>query len=249
MPDLTITRPSAAQGLVWVRQGWELFKRTPVPWAGMTALVFLLLMGVAALPVVGGWVIHILSPFIVAGFLAASRAAQQGELVTFLYLGAGLRAGGDSLLRIGLIYMMANLLLFRLVAMVAGADLGAIMAQMEHPRQLSPDEASALLRDFFPILGLGTVVMVPLLMATWFSPALAHFEGFRPIRAMWWSLWVCAVNWRPMLVYSAILGLVGIAALLIPLGLGLLFFIPWTLTSTYAAYRDMFVTTGPGVDA
>jgi len=241
MPSLTVTRPPAAQGLAWIKQGWMLFRQVPVPWAGMTALVFLVLLGVGALPYAGGFLVHALSPFIVAGFLAASRAAERGELVTFLFLGAGLREGRDSLFIIGMVYMLASVLVFRLVASFTGGDLGAFMAQVEHPHTLTPEEAEALLQGIFPALGLGALLMTPLLMATWFSPALAHFDGFRPVKAMWWSLWACAVNWRPLLVYSSILGLVGIVALLIPFGLGLLVFIPWTLTSTYAAYRDIFI--------
>lgn len=241
MPALTVSRPPAAQGLAWIRQGWMLFKQAPVPWAGMTALVFLVLMGVGALPYVGGFLVHALSPFIVAGFLAASRAADRGELVNFLFLGAGFREGRDSLFIIGMAYMLASLLAFRLVAFFTGGDLAALMAQVERPHALTPEEAEALLQGIFPALGLGALLMTPLLMATWFSPALAHFDAYRPVKAMWWSLWACAVNWRPLLVYSSILGLVGIAALLIPFGLGLLVFIPWTLTSTYAAYQDIFV--------
>jgi hypothetical protein len=241
MPALTVLRPPAAQGLAWVKQGWELFKQAPIPWAGMTALVFLVLMGVGALPYVGAFLVHALSPFIVAGYLAASRAGEEGEPINFTFLGAGVRQGRDSLFVIGMAYMLATLLVFRLVAFFTGGDLSVLMAQVENPHVLTPEEAEALLQGILPTFGLGALLMAPLLMATWFSPGLAHFEGFRPAKAMWWSLWACAVNWRPLVVYSSILGLLGIFALMIPYGLGLLIFIPWTLTSTYAAYRDIFV--------
>jgi uncharacterized membrane protein len=136
--------------------------------------------------------------------------------------------------------MLATLLVFRLVAFFTGGDLSVILAQIQQPQTLTPEEAEALLQGILPAFGLGALLMTPLLMATWFSPGLAHFEGFRAGKAMWWSLWACAVNWRPLLVYSSILSLLGIAALMIPYGLGLLIFIPWTLTSTYTAYRDIF---------
>ena len=238
--QLTVTRPPAAQGIAWVKQGWDLFKSYPVPWAGMTALVFLILMGVGALPYVGGFLVHALSPFIVAGFLAASRASRNGEIVNFLYLGAGYREGRNSLFVIGMAYMLATLLVFRLVAFFTGGDMSLLMAQIEQPHRLTPEEAEALLQGILPALALGSALMTPLLMATWFSPGLAHFEGFAPGKAMWWSLWACAVNWRPLLVYTSILALLGIVAVIIPFGLGLLVFIPWTLTSTYAAYEDIF---------
>jgi hypothetical protein len=142
--------------------------------------------------------------------------------------------------------MLATLLIFNLVKFFTGVDLGAVVVQIQQPQALTPEQARALLEGLMPATGLTALLLTPLLMATWFSPGLAHFENFRPGKAMWWSLWACAINWRPLLVYSSLLGLLGVAALMIPLGLGLLVFIPWTLTSTYAAYRDIFP---PSADA
>ncbi|MEW6677644.1 MAG: BPSS1780 family membrane protein [Pseudomonadota bacterium] len=240
MNTLTVLRPPAAQGLNWIQQGWALFKAHAVPWAGMTALVFLVLMGLGALPYIGGLLLFVLSPFIVAGFLAASRAASQGEPVTFLFLGAGFRQGRDSLFFIGVAYMVVTLLVLQGVTVMTPGDMSALSAQVAEPRTMTPEEAEALLRSVLPSLGLASLLLTPMLMATWFSPALAHFEGFAPVKALWWSLWACAVNWRPLLVYTSILALLGVVAVLIPFGLGLLVFIPLTLTSTYAAYEAIF---------
>jgi hypothetical protein len=170
----------------------------------------------------------------------ASRASEQGEPVTFLQLGAGSASGHNALLGIGFTYLAATVLVFQLVQWITGADLQAILAQTQRPQELTPDQAQALMDQALPALGLGAVLLAPLLMATWFSPGLAHFEEFPAGKAMWWSLWACWVNWRPILYYSLLLGLGGMVALFIPLGLGLLVFIPVTLASTYAAYRDIF---------
>lgn len=240
MSHLTITRPPAARGLAWIRQGWDLFKLAPIPWAGMTALVFMVLMLVGSLPYLGSVIVHVLSPFIVAGFLAASRGGQQGQPVSFVFLAAGFHQGRRNLFIIGLSYMLATLLVFRLVSWLTGGDMNALMAQVEQPHALTPEELDGVLRDMLPTLTLGTLLMAPLLMATWFSPALAHFEDYPPGKALWWSFWACWVNWRPLLTYSFVLGFLGVAALILPFGLGLLVFIPWTLTSTYAAYLDIF---------
>ncbi|MEW5771336.1 MAG: BPSS1780 family membrane protein [Pseudomonadota bacterium] len=244
MSSLTVLRIPAAQGLAWIKQGWSLFMQAPVPWAGMTALVFLVLMGLGVLPFLGGLLVHVLSPFVVAGFLAASRAGLAGEPVTFLYLGAGFQQARNGLFVIGLAYMLATLLVFRAVAFFTGGDLDQLMAQLQNPHALSPEEAEALVRQVMPTLALGSLLLVPLLMATWFSPALVLFEGFAPGKAVWWSLWACGVNWRPLFVYSSLLALAGMAAVVIPFGLGLLVFIPLTLTSTYMAYRDIFAPVG-----
>ena len=241
MPPLIVTRPPAAVGMVWIREGWRLFKLAPIPWTGMTALVFLLLMALGMLPFVGGLAVHILSPFVVAGFMAASRDGDQGAPITFVYLAAGWKQGRDGLLVIGVTYLLASLLIFNLVGFFTGGDLEALLRQVQNPADLSPEEARQLASTALPVMTLGTFLLAPLLMATWFAPALVLFERFPGARAMWWSLWACAVNWRPILVYSLVLGLGGVLAILIPFGLGLLVFVPWTLTATYAAYRDIFV--------
>ena len=240
MPALTITRIPAASGLAWIKTGWGLFMLAPIQWSGMTALVFLALMGVAMIPYVGATLVHVLSPFIVAGYLSASRAGAAGEPVNFLHLGAGWRDGRDTLLAIGVVYMLATVLIFTLVGFLTGGDLEGLLRQAQSPGGLSPEEAERLLANALPALALGTLLFAPLLMATWFSPGLVIFEKFPPARAMWWSLWCCAVNWRPVLTYSLLLGLIGLGAILIPFGLGLLVFLPLTLTATYAAYRDIF---------
>lgn len=240
MTAITVQRPPAAQGLAWVKQGWGLFAGAALPWSGMTALVFLVLLGVGVVPHLGGMLVHVLSPFIVAGFMAACRDAQQGQPVTFMYLAAGFRQARQPLLVMGLIYMVATLLIFQLVGLLAGIDMRELMAHMERPQEMTPEQAEALLQGFMPALLLGSVLMLPLLMASWFAPALIHFEAFAPVRALWWSLWACAVNWRPFAVCGMLLAMLGMVALLIPFGLGLLIFVPWSLTTTYAAYQDIF---------
>lgn len=241
MPNLTVARLPAAAGLAWIKAGWRLFMLAPVAWTGMTALVFLALMALSLLPAVGGVLVHALSPFIVAGFLAASRGGSRGEPVTFIFLAAGWRESRFPLLVIGAVYMLATLFIFRLVGFFTGGDLEEMVRQTQNPAAMTPEEAERLLATAMPALGFGTLLFAPLLMATWFAPGLALFERFPAGRAMWWSLWACGVNWRAILFYSLILGLAGVAAVMIPFGLGLLVFVPWTLTSTYAAYQAIFV--------
>lgn len=240
MTPISISRPPATTGTVWIREGWRLFMLAPVPWTGMTALVFLVLLAVGLLPVVGVLAVHVLSPFIVAAYLAASRGGSHGETISFIYLGVGWREGRNQLLVIGVLYMIATLLIFQMVKAFTGGDMEVLLQQTQNPAALTPEQAEQMLATALPAMGLGSLLFAPLLMATWFAPGLVVFEGFPAGRAMWWSLWACWVNWRPILVYSLILGIAGMVALMIPFGLGLLVFLPWTLTSTYAAYQDIF---------
>jgi hypothetical protein len=251
MSSLTISHPPAAAGLVWIKQGWSLFRLAPIPWTGMTAFVFLVLMGVGALPWVGGLAVYLLSPFIVAGYFSASRAGAEGRPITFLNLGAGFQggstgAGRQALLVIGGVYTLGIFLIFRVVTFFTGGDLALLLQSLQGAESLSPEQTARQLQVVTPALLLGSLLMTPLLMATWFAPGLVLFEGFPAGKALWWSLWACVVNWRPILNYTLLLGLLGVVAMLIPLGLGLLVFLPWTLTATFAAYRAIFTPIGAG---
>lgn len=239
---LSITRPAASAGLAWIESGWAWFKLAPVPWMGMTALVFLALVGVGSVPYLGGFLVEILSPFIVAGFMSASRAADEGQPVTFLHLAAGFRPQN----RIGLaimggIYLAGVLLIDLIMRQMGGEGFQQLSQLAAHPAAISPEQAQAILNEALPALLVGLLLLTPLVMATWFAPALVLFDGFPPGNAMWWSLWACSVTWRPLLTYSVLLGLLGVGAMLIPFGLGLLVFLPWVLCSTYAAYRAIFL--------
>ena len=240
MTPLTISRPPAAAGILWIKEGWRLFRKAPIPWMGMTALMFMVIIGVNLIPWIGHYAVELLSPFLVAGYLAASRAAQDGEPVTFLHLGAGMRNGRDALLRIGAAYLIVSLLIFALVGLVTGSDPRALLLQAQDSASLSPDEFNRLITSALPSMLLAMILFTPLILATWFAPGLALFEAFPARRALWWSLWACWVNWRPILYYSLVLGLFGTLALIIPFGLGMLVLLPLTLTSTYVAYRTIF---------
>jgi hypothetical protein len=245
MNNLSISRTPAAAGMAWIKQGWHLFKLAPIPWTGMTALVFLILMAVGMVPLVGLVVVHMLSPFIVAGYMAASRGGSRGETVSFLYLAAGWKESRHTLLLIGALYMLGTLLIFQLVRYFTDGDMQALMQQTQNPATLTPEQAEQILATALPAMLLGTLLFAPLLMATWFAPALVLFETFPPGKSLWWSLWACWTNWRSILLYSLILGMIGMVALILPFGLGLLIFVPWTLTSTYAAYEDIFARADP----
>ncbi|MDP2432721.1 MAG: BPSS1780 family membrane protein [Pseudomonadota bacterium] len=240
MTSLTISRSPASAGMTWIKEGWRLFKESPVPWAGMTALVFMVILGVNMIPWIGRHAIELLSPFLVAGYFSASRAALAGEPVTFMHLGAGMQRGRNTLLSIGGVYLVCSILVFALASHLVGADVRELLQQAQNPAVLTPEQLNQIVGAALPGMMLVAILLTPLLMATWFSPGLAMFEGFPPGRALWWSLWACWLNWRPLLVYSLVLGALGTVALVIPFGLGMLVFLPLTLISTFVAYRMIF---------
>lgn len=243
MERLTVARPPSAAGMEWLKQGWRLFKLWPIPWMGMTAAAFLAIFGISMLPMVGGAVVELLSPLLVAGYMFAARAADQGEPVTFLYLSEGAKRHGRPLLMLGLVYLVGGLLIGQAMQMLGGSSMQEMVRMAQDPASLSPETARSVLDQSLPAVLVGLALYTPLLMATWFAPALVVFRDFSPVNALWWSLWTCFANWRPVLLYSLAMSVIAALAILIPFGLGLLVFLPWAMTSTYFAFTQQFVAS------
>ena len=93
------------------------------------------------------------------------------------------------------------------------------------------------------LAGLAVMVLsVPVLMATWFAPALVFFHNMQPVDAMKASFAACAANVLPLTIYSLLLLPMFFFAML-PLGMGLLVLIPVFAGALYASYRDIFPGT------
>jgi uncharacterized membrane protein len=91
-----------------------------------------------------------------------------------------------------------------------------------------------------PAVLVGMVLFTPLIMATWFAPALILFGGARPAIALGVSLRAVAKNWAAMLVNGLTLGAVLFLAALVPMLLGLLVAMPVLFGSLYASYQAIF---------
>jgi uncharacterized membrane protein len=229
-----------------MKSGWTWFRLAPVPWMGMTALAFLVLTGVGMLPIVGSFIVELMSSFLIAGFMSASRAAEENQPVSYLHLFAGFRTETRvRLVIMGAVYLAGILLVDTIMRQMGGESFEQMAAISQNPQNITPEQAQMIMSQALPAMLTGLLLMTPLVMATWFAPALVLFDGFSASNAMWWSLWASIVNWRPVLIYSLWLGLIAIVAMLIPFGLGLLVLLPWIMTSTYAAYRAMFVPAAP----
>lgn len=241
MNRLGLSRPPAMAATAWLRTGFRLFTPAVIPWMGMSAAFFLAAYGVSLIPMAGPLLLELASPFLVAAYMAAARAVERGEPTGLIHVAVGWQRGRQALLTIGVVYMVAHVLVGQAMVLVGGDAIERLLELAARAQALGPNEARAVLDEALPALLIGAVLFTPLLMATWFAPALALFDGFPAGKALYWSLWACLVNWRPMLLYGLMLSLMAMLALAIPLGLGLLIFLPLAMTSTYAAYRTQFV--------
>jgi uncharacterized membrane protein len=120
-----------------------------------------------------------------------------------------------------------------------GFDPEVIMAAAQNEKA-NPAEVQALMNQALPAVLTGLLLFTPLLMATWFAPALILFGGARLGTALGVSLKAVLKNWASLTVNGLVLGLLLFFAALVPMLLGLLVAMPVLFGSLYASYQSIF---------
>jgi uncharacterized membrane protein len=136
--------------------------------------------------------------------------------------------------------------LYLVGAMIVGFIVGigvAIAIPMMIGSGAVPTGAGAMWK-FAPVFVLAFLVamalMMPLIMAMWFAPAIVIFHDEQPLAAMKASFRGCLRNFVPFLVYGVVSFVMLLVALL-PFGLGLLVAVPVIWATMYTGYRDIFL--------
>jgi hypothetical protein len=228
---------AAGQGFHWVAAGFRLYRKTPLLLSAAFAVLFGVVMALGLIPVVGGSLSELASPLMVAGFMAAYRALDEGaelELPQFL---AGVKGPAIPLMAVGAVQLLGALLIGKIM-LGMGFDPQAMMTAAQ--TQKDPAEMQAMMNQAMPALFTGMLLFTPLIMATWFAPALILFGGARPATALGVSLKAVTRNWAAMLVNGLTLGMLLFLAALVPLLLGLLVAMPVLFGSLYASYQAIF---------
>ena len=167
------------QGALWVRQGFTVFVKQPMGFAGLFATFLFVVFALTLLPVVGPLLLLALLPLGSLGFMVATRSALEGRFPLPRAFIAPLRAGRAQLLaivKLGLIYAAATWCILALSDWIDGGALDALM-EAQASGTSSPDVMAAKLAD--PRLEAGVLLRFGLLgllsVPFWHAPALVHW--------------------------------------------------------------------------
>ncbi len=229
---------AANQGFQWVVAGFRLYRKNPLLLSAAFAMLFGIVMALGLIPVLGGSLSELASPLMVAGFMAAYRALDSGSELELPQFMAGVQGPAIPLMVVGAVQLLGTLLIGQ-VMLGMGFDPQAVVAAAKSG-DASPEQMQALLNQAMPAVLTGMILFAPLIMATWFAPALILFGGARPVTALGVSLRAVAKNWAAMLTNSIALGLLLFFAALVPMLLGLLVAMPVLFGSLYASYQAIF---------
>jgi hypothetical protein len=249
---------AASQGVRWLGEGWRLFRAAPLAWLAL-ACVYLLGTNILALvPVVGFVAALMIVPALTVGMMSAARAASHGVQPAVRMLAEGFRNEGRAQLALGGVYFLCSMLVFGGTALAdPDAKLRAVLGGRAQAGELA-------LGDLVLPLAVFGLSYLPVLMLFWFAPPLAAWHATGALKALFFSLAACLLNWRAFLAYAAAVAVmmlaVPLAALLALRAFGgadlgvaaaslvfplVLLMLPTLFASFYVSYRDVFGAEKP----
>jgi uncharacterized membrane protein len=242
----------AGRGASWWGEAWRLFR----PGVGVWLLIALILFGLACglglvslIPFLGQLLalgFDVLAPVFVGGLMLGCRALDRGNPITVGHLFAGFSQRTGPLVITGLIYtglmILIGVIVIGMMIAIFGVTIFGMLTGAADASQTGVAFDSvvvAVLLGFLFFL----LLLLPLIMAIWFAPALVMLGGMSAGAAMKASFHGCLRNIVPFLVYGVIGTVLAIIAS-IPLFLGWFVLGPVLFASIYSAYCDIFEDKG-----
>jgi uncharacterized membrane protein len=238
----------AGRGWAWWVEGWRLFTPSWGPWLAIS-LILCVLVAVGAMlgmvPFLGQLASlagEVLWPVLIGGLMLGCRAIDRGNPLLVAHLFAGFSQRLKPLATAGAIYtgllIVISLLIGGMMVAIFGIGILNVLSGETDPTQSGIAFSSAVVAVLLGFLFF-LLLLVPLIMAIWFAPALIMLAGVGAIDGLKASFAGCLRNILPFLVY----GVVGLALMIvasIPFGLGWLVLAPVAIASLYASYCDIY---------
>lgn len=245
----------ARRGWLWLADGFAIFRKNPPMLTLLVVSYWMLVALMNLVPLVGSVVATICIPAFSVSLMNACRELDQGRPIGPQFLFSGFQENLRALLMLGGLYMGASLAILAISALVDG---GLLMRMFLAGTK--PSEAELASGDFLAATQLAMLLLAPLLMAYWYAPVLAAWNGYSAGKSLFFSFFAGLRNWRAFLAFSAAMiiflaiipGVVlGLVAAILPDGLSffaalvsipfLMILAPTLFASFYVSYRDVFV--------
>jgi hypothetical protein len=247
----------ARTGFLWVKLGIKTFFKQPLALGGLFFMFMALVSIASILPFIGGAVALAIVPAATLGLMVATLEALRGQFPMPSVLATAFRAGRQrmhAMLVLGAMYAVAFLLIMGLTSLFDGGQFAKLyLMGGKISKELIDDS------QFQTAALIGMGLYMPLSLMFWHAPALVHWHGVPPSKAIFFSIVACMRNFWAYLAYgigwfgvfalgavvittiSVLIGSPAVAAaLMLPMVLTIaaMFF-----TSVYFTFRDSFVHT------
>ena len=169
---MQVTQVDAKQGWLWIVHGFALFRRVPLGWIILCTTLLLIAATLSLIPMAGQFIFTLLSPVFLAGLMIGCRSLEQGGGLEFSHLFAGFRSNTASLITIGGIYLVGQVLILG-VFMLVGGDV--LMGLLLEGKRVDENELKSVSGDMLTASLVALTLSIPLMMAAWFASLLVVF--------------------------------------------------------------------------
>ena len=234
---MEINRVDAGRGAGWYADGWNIIKGQIGMWILLILIYFVLAFVLGIIPIIGGLIMALIGPGLIAGLYAAARAASSGEKVEagHLFMAFKDEEKRGPMLTLGAINIGLTIVLVLTIGLIIGGGMGVNHMAGDDPEMMAQAMQGAGLAGLLVIL----VVSLAIAMAMIYAAPLVMFTETSPMDALKLSFKASLTNWLPLLVFGLIFIPLAIIAM-IPLMLGWLFLMPVLMGALYASYSEIF---------
>jgi hypothetical protein len=241
---------SMGRAFRWLADGWAFFKDSPLSWMFALLLWLVLNVLVAMVPFIGGIVITLLAPTLLAGFMIGCREQEEGEPFMISYLFAGFSQNAGQTILIGLLYLVFSMVIgFGMML----AMFGSLSEMLPQGGEIDAMSSMAFTTPMIASFAIGFLAFIMLLMAFIFAPALAALNDLSAWQSMKMSFMGCLKNLLPLILFVILVTLLfvlnSLFMLLSPIsvvlsailfGVGILILFPVQIGAIYTAYTDIY---------
>lgn len=231
------------QGVVWLKQGFALWRSSPIVLTGACLTMAMLLLVSAILPLIGQVLPALLLPPLGVGiFLLCGQIRHQGTPAPgFLFKGFRLNLGRQFAL--GAMRLIVQLGCVLAASHLAGLDPSVPLGQ------IGDDGSVSMAPQLQSFVIWGAVLGLPLELCFWFAPQLIALANVKPLKAVFFSVVACWRNLGAILTYLLLWALLFglLPALLINVlgsalpALGSLLVVPLMLVMMPVFYASFYV--------
>lgn len=223
-------------GIDWIREAWTIFRAQPLAWLSITSAWVMISFLIMLIPLIGAPAATMAQPGFFAGFVLACRDQEMGKPVMFSHLFAGFKISGRTLIQIGGVSVLAELLV--LMSLNAAGFFDGIAGKKL--ADLTPELISAALDGKEVMWFSALAILIAIKGVLWFSAALMAHQPMPASHAIRWSFFALVGNFVP-LVFFAILMFMLLTVATLPWLLGLLIFFPVYAITHYTSFKAVFV--------
>jgi len=220
-------------GWTWIAKGFAIFKQSPGSWILMLFVGLIIMIVLSLIPIIGQIVMMLTTYVWIGGIMIGCREQDSGKPFTVQHLFAGFSNSAGKLILLSVIMTVISMAIMFVMlgslyfSMITG-DTAASQEMMNNPM------------DFLYSILIAMLIMIPLMMAVWFAPALIVLNDVSIGQALKLSFTGCLKNILPFILYFIISFILYVVSAL-PLLLGLLVFFPTMFASIYASYKEIFI--------